>query len=400
MKRFLLRMGIEMSSVCLISLWLMLALPNAGGQALYESELIFDPTTESHGHVHASCIVECPNGDLLAVWYENGTRLPSFEYGKDADKSDDVRIGGARRRQGTKRWDRPFVVSDTFGLSDNNPALIIDQQRRLWLIHVTLLDVPQWAWGSSLVWYKISSDYQHPGPPCWEKEALLVPHIHGLEEIVHRYAHRQNASEIDDRLKTPLMRRLGWMPRAHPLVLADGTLLLPLGNENFNVAAMALTHDGGQTWVISSPVPGMGISQPSVVRLASGKLVGFFRDEGPDRRIKRSESEDEGLTWSEVKTTQLPNPSSGIEAVMLRDGHLAMIYNDREMTRESLAVSISVDEGTTWKWTRRLEDTPGGRFDYPSLIQAKDGSLHATYSYSVRAIKHVHFNEEWIQQGD
>jgi hypothetical protein len=80
MKRCLLRMGTEMRSVCLIPLWLMLALHNAYGQALYESELILDPSTESRGHVHASCIVECPNGDLLAVWYENGTRLPSFEY--------------------------------------------------------------------------------------------------------------------------------------------------------------------------------------------------------------------------------------------------------------------------------------------------------------------------------
>jgi hypothetical protein len=233
-------------------------------------------------------------------------------------------------------------VSDTFGLLDNNPALIIDQQRRLWLIRVTLLDVLQWAWGSSLVLYKISSDYQQPGPPRWEKEALLVPHIHGLEEIVHTYAQSQKASEVEDWLKTPMMRRPGWMPRAHPLVLEDGTLLLPLGNENFNAAAMALTHDGGQTWVISNPVPGMGISQPSLVRLASGKLAAFFRDEGSDRQIKRSESEDEDLTWSAVKTTQLPNPSNGIEAVMFRDGHL-----EERVVKCRLLVSRFQRAGTT-----------------------------------------------------
>jgi len=59
---------------------------------------------------------------------------------------------------------------------------------------------------------------------------------------------------------------------------------------------------------------------------------------------------------------------------MLRDGHLVMTYIDRENSRDRLAVSISTDEGETWKWTRHLEDQPGGRFDYPSLLQAKDGT--------------------------
>jgi predicted neuraminidase len=379
---------------------LLLRIPGAHAQAVHEEDLIFDPATESRGHVHASCIVECPNGDLLAVWYENGPRLSAYEYLEDADKSDDVRIGGARRRPGTNRWDPPFVMSDTFGLSDNNPTLVIDQQNRLWLIHATLLAVPQWAWGSSLLWYKVSSDYQQPGPPRWDKESLLVPHIRGLDEVVRRYAHGREARQLQQRLKDPLARRLGWMPRAHPLVLPDGTLLLPLGNENFNVAAMALTRDGGQTWTMNHVVPGWEISQPSVVKLPSGKLLAFFRDEGCAHRIKRSASLDGGLTWSEVEATSLPNPGSGLEAVMLHDGYLAIIYNDRETNRDRLAISISVDEGETWKWTRYLESKAGGRFDYPSLIQARDGTLHVTYSYNVRTIKHVHFNEEWVQQGD
>jgi len=85
---------------------------------------------------------------------------------------------------------------------------------------------------------------------------------------------------------------------------------------------------------------------------------------------------------------------------MLRDGHLVMTYIDRENSRDRLAVSISTDEGETWKWTRHLEDQPGGRFDYPSLLQAKDGTLHATYSYGVQTIKHVRFNEEVVWEGD
>lgn len=59
-----------------------------------------------------------------------------------------------------------------------------------------------------------------------------------------------------------------------------------------------------------------------------------------------------------------------------------------------------MDDGRTWKWIRHLENTEGGRFDYPSLIQAEDGTLHATCTYNLKTIKHVHFNEDWIQEGD
>jgi predicted neuraminidase len=79
---------------------------------------------------------------------------------------------------------------------------------------------------------------------------------------------------------------------------------------------------------------------------------------------------------------------------------LALVYNNKvEEPRDRLAISISNDEGQTWQWTRQLEDEPGGRFDYPSIIEAADGSLHVTYSYRLRTIKHVRFNEAWVQQG-
>ena len=381
-------------------------------QPLHTERFIFSGDRE---HVHASSVIETPQGGLLAVWYENGESRPdTFFQGTDEDKRDDVRISGARLGRGETSWSAPFVVSDTFGVSDNNPALAIDAGERLWLVHATLLAVPERAWGSAVVWYKVSSDYENPGPPRWERERLLVVQPDGLYEEVASAAERltrtagrenrgnlQRAAALLDGLKDPFARRLGWMPRTHPLVLPDGTLLIPLANENFSVAAMALTRDGGDTWQTSRVVPGSGVLQPSVVRLADGRLAAFFRDTTADGRIKRSDSQDGGLTWSPVEATDLPNPGGGVEALVLRNGHLAMIYNDKESSpRDRLAVSISPDGGRTWRWTRHLENRPGERFDYPSIIQARDGTLHVTYSYNLKTIKHVHFDEAWIQQGN
>jgi hypothetical protein len=303
-------------------------------------------------------------------------------------------------------------MSDTFGVSDNNPALGIDGQNRLWLVHATLLAVPARAWGSALLQYKVAGDYEGPGAPRWDREGILVPKPEGLDEVVARAADGirrqagrqspdgvQRARALLERLDDPFARRLGWMPRVHPLKLSDGGLLVPLANENFNVAAMAITRDGGESWTFSHAVPGVGVTQPAVVQLRGGGLVAFFRDATSARRIQRSESADAGRTWSPVAATTLPNPGGGVDAVVLASGDLAIVYNDTDSSpRDRLAVSLSSDEGRTWSRTRHLENTPGQRFDYPSLVQARDGSLHATYSYNLKTIKHVTFNESWLRQ--
>jgi hypothetical protein len=96
-----------------------------------------------------------------------------------------------------------------------------------------------------------------------------------------------------------------------------------------------------------------------------------------------------------------------------------LISNDTERGRNSLAVQISDDEGKTWKWKRHLEFGPpgpeAGSYHYPSIIQSKDGTLHASYSYHLgkkdvgkdaegqparKSIKHAHFNEAWVLASD
>ena len=382
--------------------------------ALYETEMVFDPASGTHGHVHASCITQYPNGDFLVVWYENGDELSADYFSKDKDKSDNVRTGAARRRSGETHFDPPFVIADTFGLADNNPCVMIDRDQQLWLIRPTLLGVPDWSWGSALVRYQVSQDFMEQEQPVWKKQDILVPHIPNLkpllDSLMDEMLKKAPASprlamyrtELEDRMKNqPLIARLGWMPRAHPMVRADGAVLVPLSNENFSLAVMAITKDAGATWEFSKPVPEVGLTQPTVVQYEDGKMSAFFRNGGPEHRIKRSDSDDGGITWSAVTTTSLLHPGAGIEALVLKNGHLVMVYNDKESgARDQLAISISEDRGETWKHTRHLEKTPESRFDYPSIIQAQDGSIHVTYSFNLQTIKHVRLNEEWIAQGD
>ena len=210
---------------------------------------------------------------------------------------------------------------------------------------------------------------------------------------------------------------MGWMTRAHPFVLGDQRLILPLYSDGYNFSLMALSDDGGATWTTSQPLVGPGNVQPSLVRKRDGTLVAYMRNNGPPpKRLFQSESHDQGKTWSPVKTTDLPNPGSGAEVIALQNGHWVLVYNDTERGRHSLALSLSEDEGRTWPWTRHLEANEPGpdatHAAYPSIIQAHDGSLHVSYTYTLRGknvrkdaqgkpqsecIKHVHLDEAWIR---
>ncbi|GMW03296.1 MAG: hypothetical protein AMXMBFR84_44300 [Candidatus Hydrogenedentota bacterium] len=378
---------------------------------VFESEMVFDPAVESHGHVHASCIVECPNGDLRVVWYENGPDLPAPYYAENRDKADNVRIGGSRKPNGGT-WEKPFVMADTFGVSDNNPCMAVDKDNRLWLIYPTLTGVPDWTWGSSILRYQTSTNYTDTSVPVWASANVLIPHVPGIEDVtkstIDRMAREGGLSDqqrarfeagIAEALKNPLSRRFGWMPRAHPITLKDGRLLLPLSNENFNVAVMGFTKDAGATWTFSNPVPEAGLTQPTVVERPDGTLVAFFRNSS--NRIKKSESTDGGMTWGEVTQTGLLHPGAGIEAVQLKNGNIVMVYNDvEESPRDQLAVSLSTDGGQNWSHTRHIEQVPDQRFDYPSILQSIDGMIHVTYSYNLETIKYVTFNEEWVTMAD
>ena len=208
------------------------------------------------------------------------------------------------------------------------------------------------------------------------------------------------------------------MTRAHPFVLDNKRLIVPLYSDGFSFSLMAITDDWGKSWRVSNPLIGGGNIQPSLVKRQDGSLYTLMRDNGPaPKRLHQSESRDGGLTWSPVTDSALPNPGAGAEIINLRDGKWALIYNDTERDRNQLAVALSDDEGQTWKWKRYLEQDPpspaAGRFHYPSLMQARDGSLHATYSYNLnrkdlekdadgnlrsKTIKHAHFNEAWVMQ--
>jgi predicted neuraminidase len=367
----------------------------------YESELVF-PLHEQHNH--APGIVECPNGDLLVSWYR----------GTGERSADDVAVYGARRAAGEEQWSEPFLMADRPGFPDCNTCMSIDGRGRLWLFWPTILAN---SWESCITNYKVASQYGGPGAPLWEREGLVLLKPDDFQAEANKVLEDRLAEagvlaeavqrglfvEMRQRLGEKLYQRLGWQPRCKPVELSSGRWLLPLYTDTFSISIMAVSDDEGQTWYASRPLIGFGNIQPTLLERADGTLLAYMRENGPLDRIRVCQSDDQGLTWGAVGTSELPNPGSGLDGVRLANGHWLLVYNDTTEGRSSLAVSLSDDEGRTWKWTRHLERAESGSYHYPAVIQGQDGTIHAVYSYFVaggKSMKHAAFQEAWVLAGD
>lgn len=410
------------------SFLLFLILPTFSLMAQEIQQFIF-PFQELH--VHGPTIVELPNGDLLSAWFE----------GSGERWADDVAIMGARLKKGTVSWSAPFLMADVPGFPDINPMMFLDTRGKLWLMWYTVLAN---QWESSLLKYKLSSDYTNDGPPVWEWqdvlhvkpgdktergiqpgdkfvneinrqlneyeqyfEAEILPQNPDMEgqykfrwfefrNMIDSLARGKNhvrsgriladGKETPAQLGYPMFRRLGWQTKNKPFILKNNRLIVPLYSDGLECSLFAITDDRGSTWQFSNPViGGIGI-QPAIAIKKDGTLVAFLRDNGPPpQRIQRTESYDNGLTWSIAKDTGLPNSGAGFDIVSLKNGNWLLVYNHTEEGRHNLTAALSKNEGETWEWTKILEhdtrEENSFRFHYPAVIEGADGTIHTVYSY-------------------
>jgi predicted neuraminidase len=376
---------------------------------LYKSELIF-PLESWHNH--SSSIVQLPNGDLFVCWF----------HGSGEREADDVVIEAARFANATHTWSKPFLLADTPGFPDTNPTMFIDSRQRLFLFWPVIVAN---EWYTALMKYRVSSDYQQSsGPPKWERQDNILLKPQRMEEQTKAVLEKDlkrggpfgmRASRLIALANDKYFSRMGWFTRTHAVQLPSGRILLPLYSDGYSFSLMGISDDGGMTWTASEPIVGYGSIQPTVLLKRDGTLVAYMRDNGPPpKRVHISTSKDDGVSWAPAQDTDIPNPGTSLEAIVLKDGNWLMVYNDLERGRYSLAAALSEDEGQTWRWKRHLDGNPQrkspNQYHYPSVMQAKDGSIHVTYSYFIKdaagaaakgkSIKHVQFDEAWIQAGD
>ncbi|MBC7829017.1 MAG: exo-alpha-sialidase [Chitinophagaceae bacterium] len=184
-----------------------------------------------------------------------------------------------------------------------------------------------------------------------------------------------------------------------PLQLSDGTLISPSSTETGTWKVhIERSTDNGKTWQLV-PVDHQTrfeVIQPTLLLYPVNRLQMLCRSD--QDRIVESWSNDNGKSWSNLSTTNLFNPNSGIDAVTLKNGWQLLVYNPTIRGREwhngrgKLHVAVSRN-GKDWEEIIILEDGKDKEFSYPAVIQAKDGKVHITYTYDRKNIKHVVLEE-------
>ncbi|HET6467604.1 MAG TPA: sialidase family protein [Geminicoccaceae bacterium] len=174
-----------------------------------------------------------------------------------------------------------------------------------------------------------------------------------------------------------------------PLELPSGALLCPSSSEHLGWRChVEATPDLGRSWrrlaTLNWPWRFLA-NQPTLLRWPDGRLQALCRTRG--HAITECWSRDGGRRWSRMATTLLPNPNSGIDAVLLQDGRALLAYNHATSRRTPLNLALSED-GRDWRHALEIEDAPG-EYSYPSIIQAADGMVHLTYTWNRTRIRHV-----------
>lgn len=126
-----------------------------------------------------------------------------------------------------------------------------------------------------------------------------------------------------------------------------------------------------------------GTIQPTLWESQPGHIHAMMRC--TRGHIYRSDSFDYGLTWCEAYPTVLPNNCCGIDADLMEDETLAIVYNpvgDNWGKRSPLSVSFSNDNGVTFTSPLDIENAEG-EYSYPSVL-AEGNALNIIYTSNRR----------------
>lgn len=329
----------------------------------------------SYQFVGAPSLLELPGGDILCTWSAGNK-----EGGADEG------IVCAKLKKGDDRWHRPVKVSRDSKRCEKNPSLFLGPDNAVWIVYTAqAVGVPGESDMNHTAMIRFQKSFD--GGKTWEEPKGLFPDTGSL------------CSQPIIMLKNKRLIFSNWISRDSKTGLSG------------EPTVFRISEDEGSTWKTVFMPESQGRIQANVIELEEGHLIAFMRSRHADA-IYRSESFDWGSTWSAPLKTALPNNNSGISALRLKSGRIAIAYNrivaDSSVKEKegscSIAVALSEDGGLTWPLIRYIEPKEdfigvenqinNRQYETPYLMQGQNQDLHMVFSDKGRAcIKYMRFTE-------
>ncbi|MFA6013969.1 MAG: sialidase family protein [Gallionellaceae bacterium] len=269
--------------------------------------------------------------------------------------------------------------------------------------------------------------------------------------ITTRVSHDEGASWGEPRrLVTSPFMNISTLVKGAPFLYRDGSLGLPVYHEFLGKFSEIIRLDPqGNVRDKQRITPGgTETLQPIVFIKDNNNAQVLMRNGGKhsERRVVAVSTQDAGQHWSTPELLNLRNPDAALSGVVLPDGRMLVALNDTEHGREVLSLSISADSGKSWQQVVELENQlatgaqPGEarypantqamlvqseaaipadkvaaylestrrtvcnqgpcryEFSYPYLLQTRRGDFHLVYTWNRTFIKHLSFNQQWLDQ--
>ena len=319
-----------------------------GKLQLLESETVFSDAP--FRSCHASTLVELTGNKIMAAWF-GGLR----------EGNPDVSIWMSIRENG--KWSVPKEIAN--GVQPNNERFACWNPVLFYTRH-----------GSLNLYYRVGTS-----PATWWTE---------IKTSVDNGNSWSEARKLPPGFLGPIKNK--------PVQLKNGDILCPSSYENMSDNKWTIhverSDSTGTIWKkINIACDSFNIIQPTILTYGDDSLQLLCRTR--NNVIGQSWSSDGGNTWTPVTTTTLPNPNSGIDALTMKNGLQLLVYNPTQRGRNGrsvLKIAISAD-GRQWKDIHVLEEHEQGEYSYPAVIQARDGSIHVSYTQERKTIKYVRLKQ-------
>lgn len=311
---------------------------------------------------HNSAVQACPNGDLLAAYYDS-----------PADENDpDQNVLSLRLRYGSDEWDMPSPWPD-FPDSAGAAPVFWNDRGRMWLF-----------WGSPRMWHGYPFQFMTSSDNGATWSAVAFPHF-------------------ESRIGPFTPQPINSVVRG-----TDGTIYLPVDGKGADTVLFA-SPNNGKTWLDTGGRTGG--RHTTFVLGKDGSLIGFGgKNTNIEGFMPKSVSRDGGRTY-EVTRTDFPPLASGQRPSVIRlaSGRLffvADLHPSKPGPRKAGAfAALSEDDGKTW----RKRDLPPGRIGgnavpittvgYVTACQSPNGVIHVVTSHNQPDV-HIELNEAWVLGGD